>query len=205
MAELPYTENTKTDSLEEMGTFFFKSLNDFILFTSGYYQMAENPPKGMLPILDNPDFVVEIAALQTAGVSFITSLFQGRLMIPALAIEYFLNNRIQAEMIFSLLKEKEIVPDEDTFLRCLSGIDTDNHSFLQVNDKMANGIIAGSAIFAKESMYRKFLNLVETTPLGQLSVTQNALNTLLSALTSYLETRSIAIATSNIYDLQEGK
>ncbi|HMV42052.1 MAG TPA: hypothetical protein PK079_06740 [Leptospiraceae bacterium] len=205
MAEFPHIEASNADSLEEMGTFFFKSLNDFILFTSGYYQMVENPPKAILPVLDNPDFIVEVAALETAAVSFITSLFQGRLMIPALAIEYFLNNRIQSEMIFSLLKEKGVVPDEDTFLRCLSGIDPDNHSFLQVNDKMANGIIAGSALFARESIYKKFITLIETTPLGQMSITQNALNTLLSALTSYLETRSIAIATSNIYQLHEGK
>ena len=107
MEEITKPENLGTDSLRDMSVVFFKSLNDFILFTSGYYEMAAEPPRGIVPFLDNPNFVIEVAALQTASVSLLASLFQGRLMIPALAIEYFLNNRIQTEMIFNLLKAKE--------------------------------------------------------------------------------------------------
>jgi hypothetical protein len=204
MEEITNQENTDADALRDMSVVFFKSLNDFILFTSGYYQMAEHPPKGILPLLDNPDFVVEIAALQTASVSFLASLFQGRLMIPALAIEYFLNNRIQAEMIFNLLKAKEIVPDEENFLRCLSGIDTDNHAFLDVNDKVVNKMLTGSSLLARDSFYKTMSHVLESTPVGQLSITRNMLDTILSSITSYIETRSIAIATKKIYNLEEG-
>jgi predicted thioredoxin/glutaredoxin len=122
-------------------------------------------------------------------------------MIPALAIEYFLNNRIQTEMIFTLLKSKEIVPDEENFLRCLSGIDKDN---MDVNDKMVNGILTSSALLARDSFYSTLSHILDTTPAGQLSITRNALNTLLSAMTSYIETRSIATATAKIYNLEEG-
>ena len=201
MEDITKPENLGTDSLRDMSVVFFKSLNDFILFTSGYYEMAAEPPRGIVPFLDNPNFVIEVAALQTASVSFMASLFQGRLMIPALAIEYFLNNRIQTEMIFNLLKAKEIVPDEENFLRCLSGIDKDN---MDVNDKMVNGILTGSALLARDSFYSTVSHLLDTTPAGQLSITRNALNTVLSAITSYIETRSIATATSKIYNLEEG-
>ncbi|HRG45394.1 MAG TPA: hypothetical protein PLX69_05400 [Leptospiraceae bacterium] len=201
MEEITKPEKVEADSLRDMSVVFFKSLNDFILFTSGYYEMAAEPPRGIVPFLDNPNFVVEVAALQTASVSFMASLFQGRLMIPALAIEYFLNNRIQTEMIFNLLKAKEIVPDEENFLRCLSGIDKDN---IDVNDKMVNGILTGSALLARDSFYSTVSHLLDTTPAGQLSITRNALNTVLSAITSYIETRSIATATSKIYNLEEG-
>ncbi|MBK7056985.1 MAG: hypothetical protein KBF99_16475 [Leptospiraceae bacterium] len=201
MEEITKPEKVEADSLRDMSVVFFKSLNDFILFTSGYYEMAAEPPRGIVPFLDNPNFVVEVAALQTASVSFMASLFQGRLMIPALAIEYFLNNRIQTEMIFNLLKAKEIVPDEENFLRCLSGIDKDN---IDVNDKMVNGILTGSALLARDSFYSTVSHLLDTTPAGQLNITRNALNTVLSAITSYIETRSIATATSKIYNLEEG-
>ena len=201
MEEITKPENLCTDSLRDMSVVFFKSLNDFILFTSGYYEMAAEPPRGIVPFLDNPNFVIEVAALQTASVSLLASLFQGRLMIPALAIEYFLNNRIQTEMIFNLLKAKEIVPDEENFLRCLSGIDKDN---IDVNDKMVNGILTGSALLARDSFYSTVSHLLDTTPAGQLNITRNALNTVLSAITSYIETRSIATATSKIYNLEEG-
>ena len=165
------------DNLQDMGDFFFKSLNDFILFTSGYYHMAENPPRGKLPFLDDPEFIVEVASLQTASISFFSSFFHGKFMIPALAIEYFLNNRIQAEMIFNLLKEKEIIPDEENFLRCL---------------------------LVRDSLYKTISHLLDNTPVGQLSITQTFLNTFLSAFTSYIETRSIAYATKKIYNLEEG-
>ncbi|MBK6609259.1 MAG: hypothetical protein IPG24_28200 [Leptospiraceae bacterium] len=201
MEEITKPEKVEADSLRDMSVVFFKSLNDFILFTSGYYEMAAEPPRGIVPFLDNPNFVVEVAALQTASVSFMASLFQGRLMIPALAIEYFLNNRIQTEMIFNLLKAKEIVPDEENFLRCLSGIDKDN---IDVNDKMVNGILTGSALLARDSFYSTVSHLLDTTPAGQLNITRNALNTVLSAITSYIETRSIATATTKIYNLEEG-
>ena len=201
MEQIQNTESKSPDSLRDMSVLFFKSLNDFILFTSGYYEMAAEPPRGVVPFLDNPKFVVEVAALQTASVSLFASLFQGRLMIPALAIEYFLNNRIQTEMIFTLLKSKEIVPDEENFLRCLSGIDKDN---MDVNDKMVNGILTSSALLARDSFYSTLSHILDTTPAGQLSITRNALNTLLSAMTSYIETRSIATATAKIYNLEEG-
>ena len=201
MEEITKPEKVEADSLRDMSVVFFKSLNDFILFTSGYYEMAAEPPRGIVPFLDNPNFVVEVAALQTASVSFMASLFQGRLMIPALAIEYFLNNRIQTEMIFNLLKAKEIVPDEENFLRCLSGIDKDN---LDVNVKLVYGILTGSALLARDSFYSTVSHLLDTTPAGQLYITRNALNTVLSAITSYIETRSIATATSKIYNLEEG-
>ncbi|MBP9887992.1 MAG: hypothetical protein KBF93_16965 [Leptospiraceae bacterium] len=192
------------DNLQDMGDFFFKSLNDFILFTSGYYHMAENPPRGKLPFLDDPEFIVEVASLQTASISFFSSFFHGKFMIPALAIEYFLNNRIQAEMIFNLLKEKEIIPDEENFLRCLSGIDKENHSFLEVNDKVVNGALTTSNLLVRDSLYKTISHLLDNTPVGQLSITQTFLNTFLSAFTSYIETRSIAYATKKIYNLEEG-
>lgn len=202
-------ENSQKDSLQDMGDFFFKSLNDFILFTSGYYYLAEHPPKSKLPfklpILDDPEFIVEVAALQTASISFFTSMFSGRFMIPALAIEYFLNNRIQAEMIFNILKEKEITPEEENFLRCLSGIDIDNQSFLEMNDKVVNKLLTTSSSFiARDSLYKNISQLIEKTPVGQLNITQSLLGTFLSAFTSYIETRSIALATKKIYNLEEG-
>ena len=103
--------------------------------------------------------------------------------------------------VFDKVKAKEIVPDEENFLRCLSGIDKDN---IDVNDKMVNGILTGSALLARDSFYSTVSHLLDTTPAGQLSITRNALNTVLSAITSYIETRSIATATSKIYNLEEG-
>ncbi|MBP7280453.1 MAG: hypothetical protein KBA66_02665 [Leptospiraceae bacterium] len=207
MQETTNTDDTAPiDNLQDMGDFFFKSLNDFILFTSGYYSLAENPPRrGNLPFFDDPEFIVEVASLQTASISFLSSFFRGKLMIPALAIEYFLNNRIQSEMIFHLLKEKQIVPDEENFLRCLSGIDRENNSFLELNDKVVNGILTtSSSLVARDSFFKAMSHFLHETPVGQLSITQTLLDTFLSSVTSYIETRSIAIATKKIYKLDEG-
>ena len=45
MEEITKPEKVEADSLRDMSVVFFKSLNDFILFTSGYYEMAAEPPR----------------------------------------------------------------------------------------------------------------------------------------------------------------
>ena len=84
-------------------------------------------------------------------------------------------------------------------------IDRENNSFLELNDKVVNGILTtSSSLVARDSFFKAMSHFLHETPVGQLSITQTLLDTFLSSVTSYIETRSIAIATKKIYKLDEG-
>ena len=81
----------------------------------------------------------------------------------------------------------------------------EHNSFLELNDKVVNGILTtSSSLVARDSFFKAMSHFLHETPVGQLSITQTLLDTFLSSVTSYIETRSIAIATKKIYKLDEG-
>ncbi|MCB1190474.1 MAG: hypothetical protein H7A23_16120 [Leptospiraceae bacterium] len=184
--------------VNDISDFFFKSLNDFILFTSGYFEMERFPPLDISFIEE--DILIDISSLQTFFISSFASLFDGKLQVPALAIEYFLNNRIQSELIFRLAKRRNFTLDQDTFLKCLSGVDEKHYANMEEEDKLLNYLSIGSRVFAKDifrtSSHRLFGLLTNE------NITRKVpfLNAIVTGLFSYFETKNIASISKDTFE-----
>lgn len=195
----PETKKEKEEKyVQDISDFFFKSINDFILFTSGYFEMKKFPPIDMEFI--NEDLLVDISSIQTFFVSSVASIFGGQLRVPALALEYFLNNRIQSELIFRLAGRRDYKLDKETFLKCLSGVDEKHLGNLEEEDILVNFLFIGSRAITKDifrTSSHTFFGLLSNE-----NIIQNIpfFNAIVTGLFSFYETKNIAMISKDTFD-----
>ncbi|MCC6824069.1 MAG: hypothetical protein IT579_25415 [Verrucomicrobia subdivision 3 bacterium] len=172
---------------------FIYTVTEFILYTCGYYELIQ---KKNSDSYINEDVQVALTAAASGFVSGVSSVFSGKLKMAAMAVEFFLNNRMQTEMIFRIAKDRNQVPEKEEFISCLSGGFLEE-KFLPKNVSPQSHLdhSASEEIF-RNSVQAIFGSFAAKTILKFSPVAKS----LMSGFYSFLETYRIADATREIYD-----
>lgn len=185
----------------EMEDRFYKTINDFILFTSGYYELKEKSKN--FSILDEENSI-NFTAFQTLVVSFVANIFtDSKVKVPLLALEFLLNNRMQAELIFLIYKNRNQIPEPDVFIRCLSGIDPRFIPEQEMDESLKNYLSLLMKIFGKDYFLKSSTSILEDK-ISEIFPKEQSENPLLSSLISsalsFFETKNIANLSRAIAD-----
>jgi hypothetical protein len=187
--------------MEEWSELIFKSIDEFVLFTSGYYDLEKNPPDEAKLDYAKEEWIVELTSLQSAFVSSIVALTPERFRIPALLVEYFVNNRLHAEMITKLRIKKDGALTPKDFLICLSATRTTSLEDLHTRENLDVFMEKIKSLASRgilKTYSQNLFDIVTAKALASIPL----VDSILSGVFSYMETKNIA---QNTIDFLDGK
>ncbi|MCB1176574.1 MAG: hypothetical protein KDK36_03240, partial [Leptospiraceae bacterium] len=188
-------------TLDEWSQVIFNSIDEFILFTSGYYDLEKNPPSGMEIDYAKEEWIIELTSLQAALVSGVVAMIPSQFKIPALTVEYFLNNRFHAEMIAKLKIKKEGNLTPRDFLICLSATGTTSIEDAKEREQIEI-FLEKMRLFVSRGVLKtysqNFFDIITSKAIASLPL----MDSIISGVFSYIETKNIA---KNTVEFMEGK
>ncbi|MDX1957499.1 MAG: hypothetical protein SFU98_02945 [Leptospiraceae bacterium] len=194
------TENSellKRQEEENLLQILQKIFDEFVLITSGYYDLKNEPLDFEMNFLKE-EVAIEFYSVQTGIVSAISGVMPMNLRLPASIIEFFLNNRIHGEMIMRISKKQRKELQREEFLYCISN--TGKISNLYGENLNLEKYFQKMAVSLSKNLVKSSSQTVFDVFTGGVFSFVPFINSILSGVFTYEESKNIAINARSFID-----